>query len=178
MFNSYEELMAAVEDRRKSVLTLEVDMGGEYSQEHEDAKRDLKAAQAMRTLSGNQDFLGDNLDALQARVEATRPQSNPVWIRFSRMSLGEWSALTKTQGLSPIDQYERVLPQTFVGVYGQDPDAGEDVEPLSTDPELLSSRSDRGILTGAMMLQVVQAFMAWQNSGGEVTIHPTRSGQG
>jgi len=108
MFNSYEELMAAVEDRRKSVLTLEVDMGGEYSQEHEDAKRDLKAAQALRTLSGNQEFLGDNLDALEARVEATRPQSNPVWIRFSRMSLGEWSALTKTQGLSPIDQYERV----------------------------------------------------------------------
>lgn len=174
-FSSYEELMAAVEDRRRDVLTIEVDLGGQYSQEHEDAKKDLQVAQGMKSLTGG-GFLSDNLDDLKARVEATRPPSQSVWVRFNRLTLNEWSALIKQANLTPIDQYERVLPATFVGVYGQDPETG-DVEPLTTDPETVSTRSSKSILSGAMMHQLVQAFMAWQNSGGEVTIRPTRSGQ-
>ena len=174
-FSSYEELMAAVEDRRRDVLTIEVDLGGQYSQEHEDAKKDLQVAQGMKSLTGG-GFLSDNLDDLKARVEATRPPSQSVWVRFNRLTLNEWSALIKQANLTPIDQYERVLPATFVGVYGVDPETG-DAEPLTTDAETVSTRSSKSILSGAMMHQLVQAFMAWQNSGGEVTIRPTRSGQ-
>ncbi|QFG04685.1 tail assembly chaperone [Microbacterium phage ChickenKing] len=174
-FNSYEELMQAVEERRKDTLTLEVDMGATYSQEHEDAKRELAQAKGLKMLTGNQEFLADNLDALEARVAETKPEAKSVWVRFNRLSLGEWSALLKMAGIQPIDQYEKVLPKTFVGVYGQDPDE-EGVEPLSTDPALLSSKGDKGILPGGMLHQVVQAFMAWQNSSGDVTIRPTKSG--
>ncbi|QBZ72884.1 tail assembly chaperone [Microbacterium phage Sinatra] len=178
-FNSYEELMQAVEERRSDILTLEVDLGATYSQEHEDAKKELQQAKALKQLAGGQDFLADNLAALEARVAETKPESRNVWVRFSRLKLGEWAMLVKTSGLTPIDQYEKVLPKTFIGVYGQDPAGGEDgevIEPLSTDPALLSSKGDRGILPGGMLHQVVQAFMAWQNSSGDITIRPTKSG--
>ena len=183
-FNSYEELKAAVEERRKDVLTLEVDMGSKYSQEHEDAKTELRQAKAMKTVLGGQEFLGDNITALEVRVAETKPEARPVWIQFSRLDLGEWALLVKQANLTPIDQYEKVLPQTFLGVWGTDPvqpdDAGDEwvkPEPLSTDGALLSSRGKQGILPGGALHQVVQAFMSWQNSGGEVSIHPTRSGQ-
>lgn len=175
-FNSYEELLAAVEERRQDTLTLEVDLGGGYSQEHEDAKKELQAAEAMKVLAGGQQFLGDNVEALKRRVEETRPPARPVWVRFSRLSLGEWATLMKLAGVDPIEQYERVLPKTFVGVYGQDPEEGEGVEPLSTDPALLSTKGNRGILPGGALQQVINAFMGWQNSGGEVSIRPTKSG--
>jgi len=177
-FNSYEELKAAVEARRKSVLTLEVDLGGTYSQEHEDAKQELQTAKAMRTLAGGQGFLGDNIADLEQRVADTRPETNSVWVQYRQLDLNEWAALVKQQGLSPIEQYEKVLPKTFIGVYGQDPTESEDaIEPLSTDGALLSSKGNQGILPGGALHQVVQAFMSWQNSGGEVTIRPTKSGR-
>ena len=175
-FNSYEELMQAVEQRRQDVLTLEVDLGGAYSQEHEDAKTELKQAQALKMMAGNQPFLSDNVSELEARVAATKPDAQLVWIRFSRLSLMEWAVLVKAQNLTPVDQYEKVLDKTFVGVYGQDPSEAEGVEPLSTDPGLLSSKGARGILPGGVLHQVIQAFMSWQNSGGEVSIRPTKSG--
>lgn len=177
MFNSYEELMQAVEDRRNDNLVLEVDLGGQFSQEHEDAKRELNQAKALKTITGNQEFLADNLATLEARVAETKPEARLVWISFKRLSLFQWAVLTKKQGLTPIDQFEQVLVDTFVGVYGQDPAAGEDVQPLSTDPALLSSKSEKAILPGGALHSVVQAFMAWQNSGGEVSIRPTKSGQ-
>uniref|UniRef100_A0AAU6R5A6 Tail assembly chaperone protein n=1 Tax=Micrococcus phage Olihed TaxID=3092209 RepID=A0AAU6R5A6_9CAUD len=176
-FNSYEELMEAVEERRSDTLTLEVDLGGAYSQEHEDAKKEYQQAKALKALAGNQEFLADNLTALEARVAETKPESRSVWVRYSRLKLGEWAMLVKQANLTPVDQYEKVLPKTFVGVYGQDPSEVEDLEPLSTDPALLSSKGDKGILPGGMLHQVVQAFMSWQNSGGDVAIRPTKSGR-
>ena len=179
-FNNYEELKAAVEERRKSVLTLEVDLGGNYSQEHEDAKKELAQAKAMKTLTGGQGFLADNLEALEASVAETKPESNSVWVQYRQLELGEWALLIKQAGLTPVEQYEKVLPKTFIGVYGQDPTLAAENElitPLSTDGALLSSRGDKGILPGGGLHQVVQAFMSWQNSGGEVSIRPTRSGR-
>lgn len=179
MFNSYEELRAAVEERRKSVLTLEVDLGGTFSQEYEDAKQALAQAKAMKMVTGG-GFLGDNLAELEQRVADTKPEPNSVWVQYRQLDLVEWAALTKKMGMSPVDQYESVLPKTFIGVYGKDPteaEEGEVIEPLSTDGSLLSSKGDKGILPGGALHSVVQAFMAWQNSGGDVSIRPTKSGQ-
>ena len=176
-FSSYEELMEAVEERRQDTLTLEIDLGAKYSQEYEDAKNELKQARAMKMITGDQPFLSDNLAALEARVAETKPDGRPIWIRFRKLSLMEWAVLVKQQGLTPIDQYEKVLPKTFVGVYGQDPEEHENIAPLSADPSLLSSKSGKGILPGGALHQVVQAFMNWQNSGGEVSIRPTKSGR-
>lgn len=180
-FNSYEELMAAVAERRQAVLTMEVDLGGAFSQEHETAKNDLMQAKAMKTIIGGQGFLGDtDLSELEQRVADTRPTPNSVWVQYSKLDLGEWALLTKQANLSPVEQYERVLQKTFVGVYGVDPvDPEGDVaiEPLSTDAALMSSKGDKGILPGGGLHQVVQAFMSWQNSGGDVSIRPTKSGR-
>lgn len=180
-FNSYEELMQAVEDRRKEDLTLEIDMGSEYSPEYENAKSELEKARAVGMLTGGQGFLSNNIDKLEEEVERLRPEPNSVWVKFRRLNLGEWTALLKKAGANPFDQYEQVLPKTFIGVFGKDPgvsgEHSEAVEPLSTDAELLSTRSDKSILPGGMLHQVVQAFMAWQNSGGEVSIRPTKSGR-
>lgn len=172
-FNSYEELMQAVEERRQDQLVLEIDLSNEYSHEHEQAKAELKQATAMKALTGDQQFLSDNLEKLKAKVEATRPEAKPIWVRFRRLPLMEWAILTKQVGSAPIDQYEKVLSKTFVGVFNS-PDAEE---PISTDTALLSTKGDKGILPGGAMHSVVQAFMSWQNSGGEVNIHPTKSGQ-
>lgn len=173
MFNSYEELMETVNKRRSDLLTLEIDMGGTYSQEHEDAKKALAQAKALKSLTGDQQFLSDNVEALEAKVEETRPATKPIWVKYKRLPLMEWAALMKSQGMSAIDQYEKVLNKTFVGVFNS-PDAAE---PLSDDPRLLSSVGEMSILSGGAMHAVVQAFMAWQNTGGEISIHPTKSGQ-
>lgn len=178
-FASYEELMQVVEERRQDVLTLEIDLGAVYSQEHEEAKKELANAKALKSLAGEQGFLADNVASLEARVEETRPPARSVWVQFKRLMIGEWAMLTKQANLSPVEQYEKVLPKTFVGVWGVDPveDENRDAAPLSTDPALLSSRGDKNIVTGAMLHQVVQAFMAWQNSSGEISIRPTKSGR-
>lgn len=181
MFNSFEELKAAVAERRNDTLTLEIDLGGAYSPEHEAAKKELLQAKTVQQVVGGVGFLGgNNLEALEARVEETRPVTNSVWVRYKRLDLGEWALLVKQASLAPIDQYEKVLIKTFVGVWGQDPDVAEgepEVEPLSTDPSLLSSKGNNGILPGGALHSVVQSFMSWQNSGGDVTIRPTRSGR-
>lgn len=176
MFNTYDELMQAVEERRKDTLTLAIDLGGKYSQEYEDAKTELAQAKGMKLLTDGQGFMNDNVQALEARVASLKPESRSVWVRFERLSLAEWALLVKQQNLTPYDQYERVLPKTFVGVYGQDPE-GEGVEPLSTDAELLSTRSEKGILHGGQLTKVLQTFLAWQNSSGEIQIRPTKSGR-
>lgn len=181
-FNSYEDLKATVEERRKDVLTLEIDMGAAYSPEHEAAKTELQQAKAMRSLTGGQGFLGDNLDALEERVRETKPESNSVWVRYRRLDLNQWAELVGKGGLSPVQQYEKVLPETFIGVWGVDPSAAEEAgeatpEPLSTNGALLSSKGVDGILPGGGLHSVVQNFMAWQNSGGDVTIRPPKSGR-
>lgn len=181
-FNNLEELKAAVESRRKAVLTLEVDLGAQYSQEHEDAKAELAQAKGMKALLGGQQFLGDNISALEQRVADTKPESQSVWVQYSKLDLGEWVVLTKTQGLDAYGQYEKVLPTTFIALYGEDPDPDEKPEgweapePLSTDASLMSTKGINGILPGGSIASVVQAFMAWQNAGGDVTIRPTKSG--
>lgn len=185
MFNSYEELKAAVEERRKDILTLEVDLGGAYSQEHEDAKKELAQAKAMKSITGGAGFLGDNFAALEQRVAETKPDSNSVFIQYRKLDLAEWRALTKQGGLDAFDQYEKVLPKTFVGLYGQDPVEPDDLpegatweapKPLTTDGSSVSSKGINGILPGGALHSVVQSFMAWQNSGGDVSIRPTKSG--
>lgn len=183
MFNSIEELKAAVEDRRQAVLTLEVDISEEYSAEYEEAKRALAQARAMQTVFSG--IGGSSLEELEAKVKATKPPVNSVWVQYRKLPLGEWAAMMKTVGGSQIEQYEKVLPKTFIGVYGQDPAPDEEdkpegwvkPEPLSTDGALLSTKGDQGILPGGALNSVVQNFMAWQNSGGDVTIRPTKSGR-
>jgi hypothetical protein len=187
-FSSYEELMGAVEERREEILTLELDLGAKYSPEHEQAKKELAEAQAMTKLAG-QPFLGDNIDALKARVAETKPEERLAYVQYKKLPLGEWEALTKAN-LTPIEQYERVLPKVFIGVFGTDPVQPEDwdethpgeewvkPEPLITDAISVSVRGgNKSILAGSNMHPVVQSFMAWQNSSGEVTIRPTKSGR-
>lgn len=187
MFNSYEELAAAVEERREAILTLEVPIRTPYSPEYEAAKQELQQAKAMKMVTGGGiDFLGNGDNAiarLEERVASLQPQSDVVYIQYKRVPLAEWRALTKQAGLDAYDQYERVLPKTFLGVFGQDPAPDETPEgwvapePLSTDGALVSSKGDKGILPGNSLLSVVQAFMNWQNAGGDVTIRPTKSGR-
>lgn len=172
-FNNVEELKAAVAARRAALLTLEVDMGAEYSQEHEDAKKALKTAEGMKSLAGEQQFLNDNIDTLKQRVADTKPEAQPVWVKFRRLDLMQWAVLIKKQGLTPMDQYESVLKDTFVGVFANP----EDSEPLSDDHRLMSTKGDEGLLPGGAMNAVINAFMSWQNSGGEVSIRPTKSGR-
>lgn len=183
-FSSLEELKAAVADRRQAILTLEVDLGGSYSEEHEQAKQDLAKAEGMQLLTGGQGFLGDNIEQLRQRVAETKPETPSVWVQFSKLDLGEWRAITKQVTLDQFDQYERVLPKTFVGLYGEDPAPDEKPEgwvkpePLTTDARSVSSRSgDDLLLPTGSLAPVIQNFMVWQNSGGDVTIRPTKSGR-
>jgi len=188
VFASYEELRAAVAKRRAEILTLEVDLGTDYSPEYEAAKAELQQAKAMKLATGG-GFLGDNIAPLEARVAELKPEPQNVFIQFKKLDLGEWATLLKQAGGNSIDQYEKVLPKTFVGVYGQDPvkpedwdethpdEAWVDVKPLSTEARLLSSKGNDGILPGGALNSVIQNFMAWQNSGGDVTIRPTKSGR-
>jgi hypothetical protein len=181
-FNSYEELKAAVEARRKEVLTLEVPITTPYSAEHEAAKQELAQAKGMKALTGGAGFLGDNIAELEQRVADTKPEEQVVWVQYSRLDLGEWRALTKAAGLDAFDQYERVLPKTFMGVFGEDPAPDPEPEgwvkpePLTTNGAAVSSKGNEGILPGGALHGVVQAFIAWQNAGGDVTIRPTKSG--
>lgn len=187
-FNSYEELAAAVEKRRAEILTLEVDLGSDYSPEYEQAKAELQQAKAMKMATGG-GFLGDNIGPLEARVAELKPEAQTIWVQYSKLSLGEWRSLLKQAGADAFDQYERVLPKTFKGLFGSDPvkpddwaeqHPGEDwvkPEPLTTDARSVSSKGDDGILPGGSLSSVVQNFIAWQNSGGDVNIRPTKSGR-
>ncbi|WNM75062.1 tail assembly chaperone [Microbacterium phage Morrigan] len=176
VFSNLEELKAAVEDRRQAVLTLEIDLGGAYSEEHEQAKQDLAKAEGMRMLmqqGGGQFLNGDSLEPLRQRVAETKPETPSVWVQYKKLPLGEWRAITKQANLDQFDQYERVLPQTFIGLYGTDPAPEEKPEdwvapePLTTDPRSVSSRGgDELLLPGGSLASVVQNFMVWQNSGG------------
>lgn len=188
VFTSYEELAAAVAKRRAEILTLEVDLGSDYSPEYEQAKNDLAQAKAMKLATGG-GFLGDNIAPLEARVAELKPEAQAVFLQYSKLDLGEWRTLLKQAGADSIDQYEKVLPKTFKGVYGQDPVKPDDwdethegeewvkPEPLSTDARLVSTKGDDGILPGGALSSVVQNFIAWQNSGGDVNIRPTKSGR-
>lgn len=188
VFTTYEDLAAAAAKRREEILTLEVDLGSDYSPEYEQAKNELAQAKAMKLATGG-GFLGDNIAPLEARVAELKPESHPVFLRYSKLSLGEWRTLLKQAGSDSIDQYEKVLSKTFCGVFGQDPVKPEDwdeahegeewvkPEPLSTDSRLVSTLSGDSILPGGSLSSVVQNFIAWQNSGGDVTIRPTKSGR-
>lgn len=184
MFNSYEELKAAVEERREAILTLEVPINTPYSQEYENAKQELAQAKGMKALTGGATFLGgDQIAELEQRVADLKPEADVVWIQYRRIPLAEWRVITKTAGLDAYDQYEKVLPKTFLGVFGQDPAPDPEPagwvkpEPLSTSGAVVSSKGDDGILPGNTLLSVVQTFINWQNSGGEVSIRPTKSGR-
>lgn len=172
MINSYEDLLEVAGKRRDETLVIEVDMGAVYSQPHEDAKRELKQAEALHQLAG-ENFLSNNIDALKQKVEDTRPEANAVWLKFKRLDIATWAMLMKKNTVSPIDQYEKVLPKVFIGVFN-DPDSDE---PLTDDHTLVSTTNQKSILPGGVLNSVIQSFMAWQNSGGEVSIHPMNSGQ-
>lgn len=190
VFSSYEELMAVVEERRKERLTLEVDLGSKYSPEYETAKAELAQAKAMKMAMGG-GFLGDSIGPLEARVAELKPEARAVWVQYEKLDLNEWASLLKNTGnQTSVEQYERVLPKVFKGVFGQDPVKPEDwndthpdevweaPEPLTTDPLSVSSKGGaKSILPGGALNSVIQNFMAWQNSGGDVTIRPTKSGR-
>lgn len=190
-FNNLEELKAAVADRRKAVLTLEIDLGGSYSEEHEKAKEDLRKAEGMALLlsQGNGGgFLNSesNIERLKQHVADTKPETPAIWVQFSKLDLEEWRALTKRVSLDQFEQYEQVLGKTFIGLYGEDPAPDEaekpegwvKPEPLTTNPLSVSSRGGaEALLPGGSLASVVQNFMVWQNSGGDVTIRPTKSGR-
>lgn len=183
-FNSYEELKAAVDSRRSAVLTMEVEIGSKYSQEYEDAKKELAQAKGMQAVLGGVPFLGDtNLEEFEAKVARLKPEAEVVYVQYRQLDLAAWGAMIRKPNMTPLDQYESVLVDTFIGVYGQDPEQvdefGNEVEvsPLSTNAALVSSKGLDGILPGPLLHSVVQTFMAWQNSGGDVTIRPTKSGR-
>lgn len=174
--NSYEELMQIVNARRDGQLCLEIDLGSEYSVEHEAAKAELQKAEVLKNLTGaDTQFLSDNIDALREKVEATRPEPNVVFARFARIGDKELSILRKEGNRTPYQQYEFVLPKVFIGLFnGPDDDAsllGESPNLVSTEPNVGS------VLQGPAVQNVVQAFMSWQNNGGEVSISPTKSGR-
>lgn len=173
MFNSYEELLEAAEQRRSGDLVIEVDVGSEYSPEYEKAKEELGQAQTLAKMTGG-GFLADNQEELQERVDRLRPEPQLVWVKFRKLSTKDWSLLNKKMKVSPIDQYEEVLASTFVGLYGT-PDT--DGDPLTTDPNSVSTKNGNGVFDGGTLNQVIQAFMTWQNSSGEINISPTKSGQ-
>lgn len=188
VFTNLEELKAAVADRRQSVLTLEIDLGGVYSEEHEQAKKELATAEGMKLLmqqgSGGGFLNGDsNIEHLRQRVAETKPETPSIWIQFSKLDLEEWRNITKRTTLDQFEQYEQVLPKTFLGLYGEDPDPEEKPEgwvkpePLTKNPLSVSSRGGaEALLPGGSLASVVQNYMVWQNSGGDVTIRPTKSG--
>ena len=174
--NSYEELMEIVNARRDGQLCLEIDLGSEYSVEHEDAKAELQKAEVLKNLTGSDtQFLSDNLETLRERVEATRPTPNVVYARFSRIGDKELSVLRKEGNRTPYQQYEFVLQKVFLGLFnGPDDDASL----LGDNPNLVSTEPGMGsVLQGSAVQNVVQAFMNWQNNGGEVNISPTKSGR-
>lgn len=189
VFASYEDLAAAVAKRRQEILTLEVDLGSTYSPEYEAAKNELAQAKAMKVATGGGFLGGDPVPGLEARVAELKPEPNAVWLQYSKMDLGEWRSLMKLAGGDSIDQYEKVVSQTFKGVFGQDPVKPDDWDelhpgeewvkptPLSEDSRLVSTLSGDSILPGGSLHSVVQNFIAWQNSGGDVTIRPTKSGR-
>lgn len=173
MFNSYDELMEAVSERQTDTLTLEVDLGsGEYSPEYEQAKKQLQQVRAMESLAANQPFLGgtSGTEALEQKVKELAPEPKLVWLKFGRIPLRDWALLVKQKNVPPIDQYEKVLKSTFIGIFGE-PDA---TEPLATDSKLVGTTND-SILNGGTLLAVISSFMDWQNAGGTVTINPTKS---
>lgn len=189
VFNNLDELKAAVEDRRQAVLTLEIDLGGTYSEEHELAKQELAKAEGMALLlqQGGGNFLNggeSQLDRLRQRVAETKPETPSIWVQFKKLDLEEWRNITKRVSLDQIEQYEQVLGKTFVGLFGEDPapevkpDGWVAPEPLTTNPLSVSSRGGaEALLPGGSLASVVQNFMVWQNSGGDVTIRPTKSGR-
>ncbi|AUX83101.1 tail assembly chaperone [Microbacterium phage Superfresh] len=186
-FSSYEELMQAVEERRQDVLTLEVDLGAKYSPEYEAAKQELLQAKAMSTIAGG--FLSDNIQNLEDKVEALKPPQRLIWVQYSKLELAEWGMLMKQSNLTPLEQYEKVLPKVFLGLYGQDPVKPDDwdethdeewvkPEPLVTTGASVSSKGGpQAVVGGAQLHQLVNSFMSWQNSSGDVTIRPTKSGR-
>ncbi|WNO28262.1 tail assembly chaperone [Microbacterium phage Garey24] len=187
-FSSYEELMQVVEERRADILTIEVDLGSKYSVEYEQAKQELQQAKAMSTIAGG--FLSDNIQTLEDKVEALKPPQRLVWVQYRKLDLAEWGMLMKQSNLSPLEQYEKVLPKVFIGVYGQDPvkpddwdetNPGEDwvqPKPLTESGASVSSKGGpAAIVAGGQLHNLVTNFMNWQNSSGDVTIRPTKSGR-
>ena len=96
-----------------------------------------------------------------------------MWLAFKRIDLKTWSLLVKKgANQSPLDQYERVLEDTFIGIFRSPEATPEDL--LSDDHELVSYNSPKCILSSGLLQNLVNSFMTWQNSGGNVTIHPTK----
>lgn len=172
MVESYEDLMNLVENRRNDHLIIEVSLGAPYSQEHEDAKAELQKAEAMRSIIGEEGFLSDDVSGLKKRVEDTKPEGESIWVKYKRLDLKLWTRLVSGLGaMKPIDQYVKVLPNTFEGVYSS-PEA-EDGSLISDKASLVDPTSNDCILSGNMVMSLVGAFMGWQNSGGDVSIRPT-----
>ena len=163
MITSYEQLKGIIEERRQDILVLEVDISGAYSPEYEKAKQEVQQAQVISSLVG-----GDFLAPPKSQLDSLKPVGDPIWLKFRRLPLQAWKSLTKRGNINALDQYESILPDTFIGLYG-DP-AGE---PLTTDYHHVGT-GDESLLTGSMLMQVMQAMLQWQNSGGEISVNPQK----
>lgn len=166
-FTTFEELKQAAYERTQDVLTLELDMSGEYSHEYEEAKQDLETRKAIQSVMGTQ-FMSDIQTRDSETVEALRPRGEPIYLKFRRLSTKSWAKMMSASGanVDVMGQYHKMLPEIFIGIYG-DPHG----EPLTTEWKYVSAGPD-SLLTGSMIAQVVSSVIRWQNSGGGVTVNP------
>lgn len=171
--NSYDDLVNLVEKRRQETLTLDIDLGSNYSPEYEKAKEELEQAKVLQKLTGTQQFMNDNVVELENKVTRLKPEPNIIHVKFRRLGLARWTAIMKKPVGNAIDQFIKVLPETFIGIFT---DLDEEAEPLSTDYKLVDPNDSKCVLPGGAIQPLIQSFMNWQNSGGEISFHPTKLG--
>jgi len=181
--NSLDELIALIDEQQAERLILELDIT-RYSAEYAKALKRLTEAEAMqgRQLALDNAFISsksEDIDYLRDQVEKLRPQSvKTVYVAFKRLSARERSALDKRineKKLTALQQYEEALPKMFLGIYST-PEADDD-HLISADYKLISSTSDKTLLTGRYTSTVPTEVFQWQDGASGVRIPPEESVQ-
>lgn len=181
--NSLDELIALIDEQQAERLILELDIT-RYNAEYAKALKRLTEAEAMqgRQLALDNAFISsksEDIDYLRDQVEKLRPQSvKTVYVAFKRLSARERSALDKrinAQKLTALQQYEKALPNMFLGIYST-PEADDD-HLISADYKLISSTSDKTLLTGRYTSTVPTEVFQWQDGASGVRIPPEASVQ-
>lgn len=181
--NSLDELIALIDEQQAERLILELDIT-RYNAEYAKALKRLTEAEAMqgRQLALDNAFISsksEDIDYLRDQVEKLRPQSvKTVYVAFKRLSARERSALDKRineKKLTALQQYEEALPKMFLGIYST-PEADDD-HLISDDYKLISSTSDKTLLTGRYTSTVPTEVFQWQDGASGVRIPPEESVQ-